>query len=518
MGPSGSEGYAGCGEPSTEPGEGGADKRHRSGVIRLVRRRRPVTLGRVMRRQRFGIFLVLAASLLAAAMARGAERPVTELTIDLRDQAPPFRGWGTSLAWWARGVGDWPEKTLDDLVRLVTDPHDGLGLTVFRYNIGGGDRPEHHHLRHWGDIPGFKAAPDAPYDWNADAAQRRVLLKLLKAAGDAAVVEGFSNSPPWWMTASGCVSGAADGGANLKPEFEPAFADYLAEVAKAYKQRYGVTFASLSPMNEPDVKWWKAGGNQEGMHVPRDQQARLVRLARAALDQRGLRNTRVSANDANSIDDALAALRSFDAATRHALGQVNTHSYNGSKRADLRDAADACQKPVWVSETGPLYLRGSEYEQLLQVAQRLVIDINDLRPEVWCTWQIVDRGPWGCVHESRAPQTFDVGKAFDVLAAFTRHIRPGDRFVKLKGDSVLAAVSAARGEVTLVLVNRDRSPQPFRLRFDNAPRITADAAGECTSADKLELSAVAPVPIRSDVLETITPAQSVTRLSFRVAG
>src|SRR4051794_19524006 len=147
---------------------------------------------------------------------------VTELTIDFREQGPPFRGWGTSLAWWAHGAGDWPDETLDRIVKLVTDPRDGLGLNVFRYNIGGGDDPSHHHMRRWGDVPGFKPSDDAPYDWNADAAQRRVLLKLIKASSDPAIVEAFSNSPPWWMTISRCCAGAAGGGPNLAEKDESA--------------------------------------------------------------------------------------------------------------------------------------------------------------------------------------------------------------------------------------------------------------------------------------------------------
>src|SRR5215217_7464712 len=179
--------------------------------------------------------LLLYLSLLSPVLA--ADVPVTELPIDLRDQGKPYRGWGTSLAWWAHGAGGWKEETVDDLVHRIVDPKDGLGLTVFRYNIGGGDAADHRHMRRWGDVPGFKVSADAPYDWNADINQRRVLLKLIAACRKnetPAIVEAFSNSAPWWMTISGCASGAADGGVNLSPEKEQAFADYLADVAKFY--------------------------------------------------------------------------------------------------------------------------------------------------------------------------------------------------------------------------------------------------------------------------------------------
>lgn len=440
---------------------------------------------------------------------------MTEISVDLRQAGEPFRGWGTSLAWWAHGVGTWPEATVDEVVRLVTDPREGLGLTVFRYNIGGGDQPGHAHLRRWGEVPGFKASAESPYDWEADAAQRRVLLRLVAAAGKDVVVEAFSNSPPWWMTNSGCVAGAADGGANLRPEFESAFVEYLADVAAFYRDRHGVTFDTVEPMNEPDVKWWKAGGNQEGTHIPRDQQARLIRGLRAALDARGLRDTTVSATDANNLDDALTSLLGFDDATLAALGQVNAHTYSGMKRAELREAAAVRGKPLWQSESGPLYVGGTEYEQVLKMAERIVVDLNVLRPEVWCTWQVVAEREWGCLQEDPAAQTFRVGKMFHVFAAFTRGIRPGDRVVPTVSDRVLAAVSQARSEATLVLVNRDKGERAFRVRLaaDESMPASADAVQTTAEADS---ATIEPVAVREGVIETTVPAESVTRLTLRL--
>jgi O-glycosyl hydrolase len=459
--------------------------------------------------------LLIPAWLLLAAVPLAAQTRPTELAIDLRDQGRPFRGWGTSLAWWAHGVGDWPEATVDEIVRLVVDPADGVGLSVFRYNIGGGDHPDHHHMRRWGDVPGFKPARDAPYDWDADAAQRRVLLKLVNAAGDDAIVEAFSNSPPWWMTVSGCVAGAADGGPNLKPEFERDFAAYLADVMRFYRDRHDLVFQSLEPFNEPDVDWWRAGKKQEGLHIPRAQQARLIRLTRQALDARGLRQTRVSAADANSIDDALATLLACDADTLAALGQVNTHSYHGGKRKELREAAAHRGKPLWQSESGPLNVRGTQYEQLMTMAQRIVRDINQLRPEVWCTWQFIDGGPWGCLHADVQRKTVRVAKWFAVLATFARGIRPGDRFVHVESDRVVCAVSPARREVTLVLVNRDKAPHTFRLTLRGGCGVppAASTAAVRTSANE-DLVPLAPVQIRNGVLEMLAPAESVTRVTF----
>jgi hypothetical protein len=401
---------------------------------------------------------------------------------------------------------------VDRIVHLITDPVEGLGLTVFRYNIGGGDASGHHHFRTWGDVPGFKASASSAYDWKADDAQRNVLLKLVKAAGSGALVEGFSNSAPWWMTQSGCAAGAKDGGSNLRPEFEGDFIDYLAEVTDHYRRVFGVTFSSLEAFNEPDASWWKAGHDQEGMAVPHDQQARIIRRLRSTLDRRGLGSTAVSAPDANSIDATLDTLRSYDRETLAALGQVNTHSYFGSGRVNLRDLAAADGKPLWQSETGPLQVKGTEYEQVMYVARRVVEDMNGLRPEVWCMWQAIAGGAWGCLQDDQRTQTVSPRKLFHVMAVFTRAIRPGDRFLNLESHDILAAVSMSRGEAVLVAVNSEKSSRHIRIHLSGG--VLPKLAALMVTNSMRDLAASGTVPISDGVLELTLEPESVTRVTF----
>ena len=71
------------------------------------------------------------------------------------------------------------------------------------------------------------------YDWERDKNQMNVLTKLYKRNPDA-LVEVFSNSPPYFMTWSGCSSGGAGEHKdnNLRPEYVPVFAEFLADVVK----------------------------------------------------------------------------------------------------------------------------------------------------------------------------------------------------------------------------------------------------------------------------------------------
>ena len=128
-----------------------------------------------------------------------------------------FEGWGTSLCWWANRIG-YSDPLSKQAAEAFCDPVNGLGMNILRYNIGGGDDPEHTHITRTDSMmPGFWKNPVTgssageyswEYDWDMDARQRNVLQKCLEAYGEGMLVEAFSNSPPYFLTRSGCSSGA----------------------------------------------------------------------------------------------------------------------------------------------------------------------------------------------------------------------------------------------------------------------------------------------------------------------
>ncbi|RSS28098.1 glycoside hydrolase, partial [Streptomyces sp. WAC08241] len=201
-------------------------------------------------------------------------------------QQRPFEGWGTALAWFATVTGGWPDAKRGELADALYG-REGLGLTIARYNIGGGDSPETiPYMRAGGAVPGWWKRPgpespdwwnpDDPAHWNPDAdAGQRWWLTAAKARG-ADTFEAFSNSAPYFMTHSGLVSGARDPHHdNLRPDQYERFAAYLSGALRRVQDSTGVTFDSLSPLNEPNTDYWHAGGRQEGSHWNPASQARM---------------------------------------------------------------------------------------------------------------------------------------------------------------------------------------------------------------------------------------------------
>ena len=73
------------------------------------------------------------------------------------------------------------------------------------------------------------------------------------------------------------LNGAVDGSNNLRDDQYDAFADYLTEVVKHYRDEWGITFRTLNPLNEPSSDWWKKGNMQEGSHFTMRNRPRLSR-------------------------------------------------------------------------------------------------------------------------------------------------------------------------------------------------------------------------------------------------
>ena len=370
-----------------------------------------------------------------------------------------FEGWGVSLAWWAHVVGQFPEPARTDYLEKTFDLEKGLGLNFVRYNIGGGENPLYQapnktFLEFRTAVPGYLRA-DGSYDWSADAAQRYVLQYALKHGVNH--TEAFSNSPPYWMTQSGSVTGNYEGKDNIKPEFDAAFAKYLATVTKHFRDEWKINFDTLEPLNEPDGNWWKFGNHQEGAFVEPPHQNAIIQQTARAVKEAGL-NTPIVASDDSIIDDAVRTFAQYDEQTLATLSRINTHTYGGSARAQLSTLVLGAGKPLWMTEYGDGDASG------MQTARQITADIRGLHPAMWAYWQIVDNANgWGMLKNEMTdiskPQ-YQINRKFYVMGQFSKFIRPGARFIAVDDRDTLAAFNAKTGVLTIVVTNSTDADMP----------------------------------------------------------
>lgn len=447
---------------------------------------------------------------MAACLAAAAARAQTTLRIDPADTRQTFEGWGTSLAWWAFSLGGWKDANLGSLANQVADVDTGLGMTIFRYNIGGGEQPGHAHMRVDAVIPGYKPTESGPYAWKADSLQLRT-LKALLARVKSPILEAFSNSPPWWMTKSGCASGNTDGSNNLKEDYYDDFAEYLTAVVKHLHDSLGLEFRTLEPFNEPNSDWWKALGRQEGCMFSRSTQPKLIAEVGKSLKAKGL-TTRLAAADANSIAEMVGNVQSYDSATLGSLIQINTHSYNGSNsdRKSLRTLATRAGKRLWQSETGPSAMSGKPlFDVAIWSAALIVKDLEDMGAEAWVDWQVAGGGIWGVIDYDAAAQTSRLNKKGFAYAQFSRFIRPGAVILGSGDSNTVAAYQPSTGTLILVVVNEDEAPAGYAFDLSRFPGRPASARAYRTSSAE-NAKSIGPVPLAGTILSAQVPARSVT--------
>ena len=440
----------------------------------------------------------------------------SSVVVDPSVQSQPWEGWGTSLAWWAHVVGGFPEPIRTEYMDKAFDPVKGLGLNVIRYNIGGGENPAHlppnkQFLSFRAAVPGFSPQPGV-WDWSADANQRYVLKAAIQRGANQ--LEAFSNSPPWWATVSGSVTGGVNGADNMKPGMEDAFGDYLATVVKHFHDDWGVTFRIVEPLNEP-TNGWQYGGpfnGQEGCVVTPPHQNGVIKATGAALKRAGITATTVTASDETSISASLSTFNGYDAATLAAVSKVNAHSYGGGNRQRLGRQVKAAGKDLWMSEYGDGDASG------LSLSHQILTDINGLHPTAWVYWQVVDGGGWGMMTNSEDSFTntaLGINKKYYVMGQYSRHVRPGCVLLSVADPNTLAALDTQKKTLTLVVTNSGDSERPLSLDLSRFTQIGKAAAVVRTSPTE-EWARPAPVALTGKTLAVTLAAKSVT--TFVIAG
>ncbi|WP_328840446.1 glycoside hydrolase [Streptomyces europaeiscabiei] len=507
--------------------------------------------------------LVLGAGLMSAppatadATVPAAQNAVT-VRIDPSYQQQEFEGWGTSLVWFANATGNYPEPIRRRLVDMLFG-EDGLNLNIARYNIGGGNAPDvrKDYMKAGATMDGFWKAPEGTtrqdmewwdpdnpdhWDWDADSGQRwwvdQVKDKITKW-------EAFSNSPPWFQTVNGYVSGGFDANTDqIRADRVDEFAAYLVRVTEEMEKRHGIDFDTIAPLNEPNTNYWgtqigangqPTGGRQEGAHAgPALQQKVLLALDKAL--EGAATDAEISAMDETNPTIFTQNWNAYDAAARAAVPQLNVHTYGTGMRTSARDIAKGADKKLWMSEVEGTWGTGSDFTSMepgLGIATRMVDDMRELEPSAWVFWQPVEDSipqaaagkNWGSIHvpfNCTATDTLETcpiraNSKFHTIRNFTHHIRPGDRFVKVDDPSSVAAVRKSGRSATVVHVNSGTTARSVTLDLSRFRKVASDATVTpvVTSADGALVKGT-PVPV-TDLSATLdVPAKSVT--TFLVEG
>ena len=186
-------------------------------------------------------------------------------TVNTSSEYQTMEGFGASACWWSQEVGGW--DNLDEIIDLLYSEEKGIGLDIYRYNLGGGSQADtaigdwrrraENFLSSSSDINN----PDT-YNWDADVNARKTLASAQRANSNLKVTL-FSNTAPVSLTDNGkgyCDTGVKQ---NLSESNYQAFANYVVNCAQKFRE-WGYNVTTISPVNEPEWGW--DGPAQEGCH------------------------------------------------------------------------------------------------------------------------------------------------------------------------------------------------------------------------------------------------------------
>ncbi|XP_035702640.1 endo-beta-1,6-galactanase isoform X1 [Folsomia candida] len=377
-----------------------------------------------------------------------------------------WRGWGTSLAWFGDVLGGFDQGVQDEIINALFSPAQ-LNLNILRYTIGGTTPGELvcGEFRPGGGTESFKDGPDLPFNWNRDPRARKV-LQAAKAMG-VDTFEAFSNSPPQWMTISGCSKGNSAGGslhANFDPVNASQFSDYLTEIVNHFHTEWNLTFTSLAPFNEPSSGYWNgASSAQEGCCMERSTMMAVIQALHSSIGEKGMNYVSISVGDETEINQELLTQETFtESGIANLYTKVNTHGYsdNGREnRAPLYTLSKKNGHALWMDEVGWQASPQGDMTQGIALAERVVYDIRNMNPEAWVYWQVMeDQQPWawGLLDIPYTDPSIDAiryNSGYHSFKQFTKYIKKGYKIVHVSDSNSIAAYDESSNILVIVTVN-----------------------------------------------------------------
>ncbi len=407
----------------------------------------------------------------------GQAQNVTTIRVQPAETFQTLDGFGASGAWWSQIIGGWSAEPRQRIIDLLFDPTIGIGLTMYRYNIGGGEQGV---IDPWRNTETFEVAP-GEYDWTRDANALWV-LRAARAAGVTDVI-AFANSAPGRMTISGRAAGNPGGASNLLPDMHDDFAQYLVDITRHLIEVENIPVRWISPINEPQWDWQPSKG-QEGTHYTGDEIISVLHTLQTAIDESGL-EVEISTIEAGEWSTAsVYAQRIFEDPVLAAnLDHFAVHSYwsspddkAGFVRFMSRHYPDI---PLWMSEWTEMQ-QGRDYgmDSALFMANVIHDDLTIGGVTSWQYWIAVSKYNFrdGLIYTPEYREEITETKRLWALGNYSRFIRPGAVRVQVDLDNELVNASGyvdpATGALTVVAINNSSEAQVINFAGADQPSVS----------------------------------------------
>lgn len=414
-----------------------------------------------------------------------------KITLDNKKEYQTFTGIGASGAWWAQVVGGWEhtdeeskKKVNERIAELLYSKENGIGMTIYRYNLGGGSKnslssvfPNKNRMAESFD------KGDGAYDWTRDKNAVNMMKLCVKEGAEEVIL--FSNSPPERLTKNhkSCLDKAWR--SNLPRKNEEAFSKYLLDCAEHFIND-GIPVKYISPVNEPLWIWTEKNG-QEGCHyTPYGVYSLLKKTASALKNRPSLKDVKLSACENGDIrwfnkTYTLAVL--LDKKIRNACDGIDVHSYCLPIPLKLLNNRVGFLKryrkflniffpdiPVKMSEW--CHMKGGRdygMDSALEFARVMYEDMTILNVSSWQHWIAVSDVDYcdGLIYINEEEKTFDTTKRLFVTGNFSKYVPLGAKRTAITcDDKDIMPLAFYKDEKTvIILINPEENEKTLENTF-----------------------------------------------------
>jgi hypothetical protein len=483
----------------------------------------------------------------------------TPVVVDLAANGQTMDNFSASDAWSMQNVGLWSEANRTLVADLLFKTNNGIGLSAWRFNLMAGFDPTVSPgtlWQRWRTGNGFLVASNQ-YDWTRQPGQRW-FLSAAKARGIEQFI-AMIYSPATNFTRNGRVYGTDGlGSSNLKPGYEAAFAQSVADVLALFKTitvaAEQVAFDYVMPVNEPYWEW-NANSQEGSRHSNADIIAQAQAL-RSALDARSLETEIVLAEAGDlpglySVRSDISSeygatygnyLTAFNGITNVVSRNLSAHSYFTenptnqlvSIRQTVREQfATQSHWRYWQTEYCILGAGGPgrdlTMKSALNVARVIWADVAIANASAWHWWLSLSQADYkdGLLYtdfwQPGDVESLYCSKNFWAFGQWSRFIRPGWKRIELAGyDDVFGLMAAAfvdpgSNNVALVFVNHSPASRRIVPAAINLPagKVVAFWSPWLTSAAPSDN--LSPLPPLAPGDECFIPPKSALTLVGRIA-
>lgn len=429
-----------------------------------------------------------------------------------------YEGIGASGAWWAQIVGGWDNKDENGeeirnvISRILYNKENGIGMNIYRYNIGGGSA--HSGNGEYSDFARRTESFDVgegKYDFTRDVNAVYMMKQAVKDGADEVIL--FVNSPVERLTKNGWAHLAKKQAfrTNLSKKNYKPFATYCLDVTEHFVKE-GLPVKYLSPINEP---FWIWTGGQEGCHYSPRQAGKVMSCVAEELRKRktldSVKLSGVENGDIRWFNKSYTRWLLRYKNVVDCIDSIDIHSYclhmpipffNDRVKFIKRYRKWLDRKypdmPVKMSEwTHMVGGKNPGMDSALETAKVMYEDFTMLNVTSWQHWLACSHYDYhdGLIYLDIDNQSFEMTKRYYVTGNFSKYIPLGARRVEASCDDVSVRVIAFEYKDTtvLIVINPTSSSKSFTAPFNGMFSVTDKNRDleekSCSEGDRVEISA-----------------------------